>query len=283
MIDVVQFSEALDQELKGTSVTSTALRPSRSTADQSRSPRPWTSSTVTSAGRLTFASPVHKVSLIAEVDDGDDIETPVGTNRPSRLHRERADVSYAFTGDRSRLLVFLGQLDTEETGTPGLPMDIRFVKTDFAGMQAAIEVSDGFSISARTAWNDVEHLMDNFGLRQAPMPMAQRQSFTAGSGGEARIAASVKVDAWTIDFGLFASAAEHDAVMERAAQDAGAEYIVLAGYMRILSEEFVSRWTGKIINIHPSLLPKYKGLDTHQRAIDAGDSHGGAANCPMCG
>ena len=70
--------------------------------------------------------------------------------------------------------------------------------------------------------------------------------------------------------------AEHDAVMERAAQDADAEYIVLAGYMRILSEEFVSRWEGKIINIHPSLLPKYKGLDTHQRAIDAGDSHGGA-------
>lgn len=70
--------------------------------------------------------------------------------------------------------------------------------------------------------------------------------------------------------------AEHDAVMERAAQDAGAEYIVLAGYMRILSEEFVLRWTGKVINIHPSLLPKYKGLDTHQRAIDAGDSHGGA-------
>ena len=69
---------------------------------------------------------------------------------------------------------------------------------------------------------------------------------------------------------------EHDAVMERAAQDVGAEYIVLAGYMRILSEEFVSRWTGKIINIHPSLLPKYKGLNTHQRAIDADDSHGGA-------
>ncbi|MBO6944070.1 phosphoribosylglycinamide formyltransferase [Altererythrobacter sp.] len=70
--------------------------------------------------------------------------------------------------------------------------------------------------------------------------------------------------------------AEHDTVMERAALDAGADYIVLAGYMRILSEEFVSHWPGKIINIHPSLLPKYKGLETHKRAIDAGDSHGGA-------
>ena len=71
--------------------------------------------------------------------------------------------------------------------------------------------------------------------------------------------------------------ADHDAVMERAAQDAGAEYVVLAGYMRILSEDFVTRWTGRIINIHPSLLPKYKGLDTHERAIEAGDSHGGAS------
>lgn len=70
--------------------------------------------------------------------------------------------------------------------------------------------------------------------------------------------------------------AGHDAVMERAALDAGAEYIALAGYMRILSEELVGRWEGRIINIHPSLLPKYKGLDTHAQAIDAGDSHGGA-------
>ena len=70
--------------------------------------------------------------------------------------------------------------------------------------------------------------------------------------------------------------AAHDAVMEQAALDAGAHYIVLAGYMRILSEEFVTRWAGRIVNIHPSLLPKYKGLDTHARAIAAGDSHGGA-------
>lgn len=73
------------------------------------------------------------------------------------------------------------------------------------------------------------------------------------------------------------SRTEHDAAMERAVMDAGAEYIVLAGYMRILGTEFVTRWTGKMLNIHPSLLPKYKGLDTHLRAIEAGDSHAGAS------
>ena len=71
--------------------------------------------------------------------------------------------------------------------------------------------------------------------------------------------------------------ADHDAAMEQAARDAGAEWIVLAGYMRILTKGFVARWRERILNIHPSLLPKYTGLDTHRRAIEAGDSHGGVS------
>lgn len=73
------------------------------------------------------------------------------------------------------------------------------------------------------------------------------------------------------------SRADHDAAMEAAVLNAGADHIVLAGYMRILSEGFVERWAGRMLNIHPSLLPKYKGLDTHARAIAAGDSHGGTS------
>lgn len=69
----------------------------------------------------------------------------------------------------------------------------------------------------------------------------------------------------------------HDAAMEDAIRAAGADFIVLAGYMRILSDGFVERWAGRILNIHPSLLPKYKGLDTFGRAIAAGDSHAGAS------
>ena len=69
--------------------------------------------------------------------------------------------------------------------------------------------------------------------------------------------------------------AEHDALMEAQVLVSGARVIALAGYMRILSPEFVSRWEGRMLNIHPSLLPKYKGLHTHDRAIAAGDTHGG--------
>jgi phosphoribosylglycinamide formyltransferase-1 len=53
------------------------------------------------------------------------------------------------------------------------------------------------------------------------------------------------------------------------------DFIVLAGFMRILTPHFVQHFQGKLVNIHPSLLPKYQGLNTHQRAIDAGDNvHG---------
>ncbi len=71
--------------------------------------------------------------------------------------------------------------------------------------------------------------------------------------------------------------AEHDAIMDEAVRAAGADYIALAGYMRILSEGFVRRWQGRMLNMHPSLLPKYKGLHTHERALAAGDSHGGCS------
>lgn len=70
---------------------------------------------------------------------------------------------------------------------------------------------------------------------------------------------------------------EHDDIMHQALVAAKADYVALAGYMRILSSEFVSKWEGRMLNIHPSLLPKYKGLHTHERAIEAGDSHGGCS------
>ena len=71
--------------------------------------------------------------------------------------------------------------------------------------------------------------------------------------------------------------AAHDAAMDSAIRASGAEYVALAGYMRILTLEFVAGWQGRVVNIHPSLLPKYPGLHTHDRALEAGDSHGGCS------
>ena len=68
---------------------------------------------------------------------------------------------------------------------------------------------------------------------------------------------------------------DHDAAIDAAIRHSGAHYVALAGYMRILTPDFVAAWHGRMINIHPSLLPKYTGLHTHERALEAGDSHGG--------
>lgn len=70
---------------------------------------------------------------------------------------------------------------------------------------------------------------------------------------------------------------EHDEIMHDAIAGSAADYVVLAGYMRILSDGFVSKWSERMLNIHPSLLPKYRGLDTYQRALDAGDHVAGCS------
>ncbi|WP_205480657.1 phosphoribosylglycinamide formyltransferase [Sphingomonas arenae] len=67
------------------------------------------------------------------------------------------------------------------------------------------------------------------------------------------------------------------AALDRALHEAEADTVALAGFMRILPADFVGAWSGKLLNIHPSLLPKYKGLDTHARALEAGDNHGGCS------
>lgn len=67
----------------------------------------------------------------------------------------------------------------------------------------------------------------------------------------------------------------HEAAIHQALLDHGIEVVALAGYMRLLTPWLVSRWSGRMLNIHPSLLPLYPGLDTHARAIAAGDAEAG--------
>jgi formyltetrahydrofolate-dependent phosphoribosylglycinamide formyltransferase len=71
--------------------------------------------------------------------------------------------------------------------------------------------------------------------------------------------------------------AEFDRLMDAELRRHDVELIALAGYMRLLSPEFIHAWQGRILNIHPSLLPAYKGLDTHRRALLAGEEYAGCS------
>ncbi|MEY8214057.1 MAG: phosphoribosylglycinamide formyltransferase [Colwellia sp.] len=83
------------------------------------------------------------------------------------------------------------------------------------------------------------------------------------------------ITAVTLSHKDFASREDYDQALIKKIDSFDADLIVLAGFMRILTPSFVQHFQGKLINIHPSLLPKYQGLNTHQRAIDAGDDvHG---------
>ena len=74
----------------------------------------------------------------------------------------------------------------------------------------------------------------------------------------------------------FADRETFDRAMDAALKAAGIELVVMAGFMRVLSDWFVRAWQGKLINIHPSLLPAYKGLDTHRRVLEAREKRHGA-------
>lgn len=81
--------------------------------------------------------------------------------------------------------------------------------------------------------------------------------------------------AFAVERERFPSRAEHETEISRILQDAGTDLVCLAGYMRILSPDFVRQWPGRILNIHPSLLPKYRGLSPQRRALEAGEIEAG--------
>ena len=102
----------------------------------------------------------------------------------------------------------------------------------------------------------VSNKMDAFGLKRA---------------------AKASISCIALDETLFDSKLGFDQEIMKFIDNYQAEVIILAGYMRILSADFISKYSGKILNIHPSLLPKFPGLNTHQRAIDASEKKHGAS------
>jgi len=173
----------------------------------------------TSAARLTLANASHRISAIAEFDDGDDIDSPEGTIAPTRLDRDRYDLSYAWDYGSHDILLFAGRLDTGETGTPALPMDIVFIDTELYGGQVGLEVSPYLSIDARFRYNDVDHVMDNFSLREGPMAMMRRLNTASGSGSQYYLAATFEGENSSLVVGVDGIEASHESVITNPAND----------------------------------------------------------------
>lgn len=125
--------------------------------------------------------------------------------------------------------------------------------------------------------SNLQALIDAFGpqVADSPVEIALVLSNRPGALGLER-AAKAGLKTATIDHKTFAGRAEFDAAMDRAIRAAGAELVALAGFMRLLSPEFVTAWQDRMINIHPALLPAFPGLDTHKRALEAGVRFHGA-------
>ena len=162
------------------------------------------------AARLSATNDRHRVSLLAGIDRGDNIKTPVGDIIPSELSRDRFDLSYGYSNGQTELTLFAGLLDTTDAGTPALAMDIRSIDTSLYGLRYRARPGDGFSLRARLSYNDVEHWMDNFSLRPPPgMGGMYRQNFTTGKGGEYGIAGTFEFAPGDLTAGIDGRVAAH--------------------------------------------------------------------------
>jgi phosphoribosylglycinamide formyltransferase-1 len=134
-----------------------------------------------------------------------------------------------------------------------LPSIVVLISGNGSNLQAIIDACDTGKIKGKVT-AVISNKPDAYGLERAQ---------------------NAEIDAIELNHKLFASREDYDQALRQSIDEYQPDVVVLAGFMRILTADFVNHYTGKLINIHPSLLPKYQGLHTHQRAIDAGDDvHG---------
>ncbi len=166
-----------------------------------------------SALRMVAASKHHKLALLAGLDDADDVNYPGGKIIPSRINRQRYDVSYAYQRGQRHILTYAGRLDTSDSGTPALPMDIRYIDTDLFGVRFSDKIAST-SVDLSISYADVDHLMDNFSLRTAPnSPMSFRANRATGDGYQWRLASTTPIGVGELRLGLDGENEHHDSTI----------------------------------------------------------------------
>jgi phosphoribosylglycinamide formyltransferase-1 len=117
--------------------------------------------------------------------------------------------------------------------------------------------------------SNMQALIEACASEDFPAKIALVLSNVADAAGLSR-AQAAGIPTATVPYTDYPAREAFDAAMEAKLSEAGAEFVCLAGFMRILSDGFVRRWQGRMINIHPSLLPAFKGTKVHEQAIAAG-------------
>ncbi|MEB0107282.1 phosphoribosylglycinamide formyltransferase [Pseudomonas sp. GNP013] len=124
--------------------------------------------------------------------------------------------------------------------------------------------------------SNLQALIDSTRTGDSPVRIAAVISNRSDAYGLQR-ARDAGIDTRSLDHQAFDGREAFDAALIELIDAFKPQLVVLAGFMRILSADFVRHYAGRLLNIHPSLLPKYKGMHTHQRALDAGDSEHGCS------
>ncbi|MES2870051.1 MAG: phosphoribosylglycinamide formyltransferase [Pseudomonadota bacterium] len=124
--------------------------------------------------------------------------------------------------------------------------------------------------------SNLQALIDNNEVKDSPARIRAVISNRADAYGLQR-AKDAGIDTRVLDHKAFEGREAFDAALIKIIDEFNPKLVVLAGFMRILSADFVRHYQGRLLNIHPSLLPKYKGLHTHQRALEAGDREHGCS------
>lgn len=124
--------------------------------------------------------------------------------------------------------------------------------------------------------SNLQALIDSCAVKDSPARIRAVISNRADAYGLQR-AKDAGIDTRVLDHTAFEGREAFDAALIEVIDTFNPQLVVLAGFMRILSAGFVRHYQGRLLNIHPSLLPKYKGLHTHQRALEAGDSEHGCS------
>lgn len=158
-----------------------------------------------------FANQSHKFSLLASYDEGDDTEASNGDDLGgTEYQRERYDLSYGYRFGATEVEAFVGRLDTNDTGTPALPMDILYIESDLAGLNISTEIND-IRIEAHAAYGHVDHVMTNFEMRSPASPMQFRSTKAIGRNWAYGIQAAIPLEHGELKLGFDANETLHDA------------------------------------------------------------------------